>query len=114
MTLLPTVRTSCYGDCAALPGSARVACRGARAAAAGPRARPRPLEWPPVTRHPRGRGDERSPAGDGAKYRLDNGLEMILVPDPATSVSFTTWFRVGSRHETPPPAKPAWRTCSST
>src|SRR2546423_6248721 len=34
------------------------------------------------------------------KWRLDNGLEVILAPDPsATSVSYTTWFRVGSRHE---------------
>src|SRR3954469_7595713 len=35
-----------------------------------------------------------------AKWRLDNGLEVILAPDPsARSVSYTTWFRVGSRHE---------------
>jgi zinc protease len=34
------------------------------------------------------------------KWKLDNGLEVILAPDPdATSVSYTTWFRVGSRHE---------------
>src|SRR5256714_8381239 len=34
------------------------------------------------------------------KWRLDNGLEVILAPDPAaTSVSYTTWYRVGSRHE---------------
>src|SRR5262245_34533160 len=34
------------------------------------------------------------------KWRLPNGLEVVLVPDPqATSVSYTTWFRVGSRHE---------------
>ena len=37
---------------------------------------------------------------DVGKWRLDNGLEVILIPDPsATSVSYMTWFRVGSRHE---------------
>ena len=35
-----------------------------------------------------------------SKWRLDNGLEVILLPDPhATAVSYTTWFRVGSRNE---------------
>src|SRR5215471_10629343 len=35
-----------------------------------------------------------------SKYRLGNGLEVILAPDPgATSVAYTTWFRVGSRNE---------------
>jgi len=35
-----------------------------------------------------------------SKYRLGNGLEVILAPDPgATSVAYTTWYRVGSRHE---------------
>ncbi|HEV3030581.1 MAG TPA: pitrilysin family protein [Polyangia bacterium] len=34
------------------------------------------------------------------KWRLPNGLTLVLVPDPtATSVSYTTWFRVGSRDE---------------
>ena len=34
------------------------------------------------------------------KWRLGNGLEVILLPDQAaTSVAFMTWFRVGSRHE---------------
>ena len=34
------------------------------------------------------------------KWRLPNGLEVVLMPDPhATNVSYTTWFRVGSRHE---------------
>ena len=37
------------------------------------------------------------------KWRLPNGLEVVLVPDPqATSVSYTTWFRVGSRNENEP------------
>src|SRR5687767_8577446 len=35
-----------------------------------------------------------------SKWRLDNGLEVLLAPDPsATSVCYMTWFRVGSRHE---------------
>ena len=35
-----------------------------------------------------------------SKWRLGNGLEVILLPDPsATAVSYTTWFRVGSRSE---------------
>jgi zinc protease len=34
------------------------------------------------------------------KWRLANGLEVVLLPDPqATSISYTTWFRVGSRNE---------------
>jgi zinc protease len=34
------------------------------------------------------------------KWRLPNGLEVVLMPDPkATSISYTTWFRVGSRNE---------------
>src|SRR3954454_13148495 len=44
----------------------------------------------------------RAPLGSMtvSKYRLGNGLEVILAPDPgATSVAYTTWFRVGSRHE---------------
>jgi hypothetical protein len=44
----------------------------------------------------------RAPLGSMtvSKYRLGNGLEVILAPDPgATSVAYTTWYRVGSRHE---------------
>jgi zinc protease len=34
------------------------------------------------------------------KWRLHNGLEIVLAPDPqATTVSYQTWFRVGSRNE---------------
>ena len=34
------------------------------------------------------------------KWRYRNGLEVVLVPDPAaTSVAYMTWFRVGSRDE---------------
>jgi zinc protease len=37
------------------------------------------------------------------KWRLGNGLEVILMPDPqATSISYMTWFRVGSRNENEP------------
>jgi zinc protease len=44
----------------------------------------------------------RAPLGalSASKWRLDNGLTAVLLPDPsATSVSYTTWFRVGSRDE---------------
>jgi zinc protease len=35
-----------------------------------------------------------------SKWRLGNGLEVVLLPDPhATAVSYMTWFRVGSRNE---------------
>jgi zinc protease len=35
-----------------------------------------------------------------SKWQLGNGLTLILLPDPsATSVSYMTWFRVGSRDE---------------
>lgn len=34
------------------------------------------------------------------RYRLDNGLEVLLLRDPAAPVvAYNTWFRVGSRHE---------------
>jgi zinc protease len=34
------------------------------------------------------------------KWRLDNGLEVLLLPDAsAQSVSYMTWYRVGSRNE---------------
>lgn len=37
------------------------------------------------------------------KWRLANGLEVILAPDPAArSVAYVTYFRVGSRHEDEP------------
>src|SRR5882672_7758531 len=44
----------------------------------------------------------RAPLGalSASKWRLDNGLTAVLLPDPsATSISYTTWFRVGSRDE---------------
>jgi zinc protease len=44
----------------------------------------------------------RAPLGPltASKWRLDNGLTIVLLPDPtATSVSYMTWFRVGSRDE---------------
>ncbi len=35
-------------------------------------------------------------------HALDNGLEILVLPDPASPlVAFQTWFRVGSRHERP-------------
>ncbi len=38
-----------------------------------------------------------------SKWRLGNGLEVILAPDPgATSISYMTWFKVGSRNENEP------------
>jgi zinc protease len=34
------------------------------------------------------------------KWRLGNGLDIVLAPDPqATTISYQTWFRVGSRNE---------------
>jgi zinc protease len=44
------------------------------------------------------------PAGDirFETYRLDNGLRVILAPDPqATAVAVNLWYDVGSRHERP-------------
>lgn len=36
------------------------------------------------------------------RYRLPNGLTILVLRDPsAPIVSYHTWFRVGSRHETP-------------
>jgi zinc protease len=87
----------------ALPGLACAVGRG-RAAAGGapPRAAGSPASAPAP-----GAGAafvEVANASLGAltarKWRLGNGLEVVLMPDPhATSVSYTTWYRVGSRHE---------------
>ena len=44
----------------------------------------------------------RAPLGplSVGKWQLPNGLTIVLAPDPtATSVSYMTWFRVGSRDE---------------
>src|SRR3954468_7840198 len=44
----------------------------------------------------------RAPLGtlSASKWRFDNGLTAVLMPDAtATSVAYTTWFRVGSRDE---------------
>jgi len=44
----------------------------------------------------------RAPLGSlsASKWQFDNGLTAVLMPDPtATSVAYTTWFRVGSRDE---------------
>jgi zinc protease len=88
--------------CATAKGSAR-APRGASPTAAGV-----------------ARGAATTDGGDGAagaalvaraplgplsvgKWRLPNGLTIVLAPDPsATSVSYMTWYRVGSRDEDEP------------
>jgi zinc protease len=47
----------------------------------------------------------RAPLGplSASKWELGNGLTAVLMSDPtATSVSYTTWFRVGSRDENEP------------
>jgi zinc protease len=47
----------------------------------------------------------RAPLGplSVGKWRLPNGLTVVLAPDQtATSVSYMTWFRVGSRDENEP------------
>jgi zinc protease len=47
----------------------------------------------------------RAPLGplSVSKWQLPNGLAIVLAPDPtATSVSYMTWFRVGSRDENEP------------
>ncbi|HSS37555.1 MAG TPA: pitrilysin family protein, partial [Polyangia bacterium] len=76
------------------------------AAAAGRRVPP--AAGPTAARRARGGGGHppteiaRAPLGtlSVSKWRLDNGLEVVLLPDPqATAVSYTTWFRVGSRNE---------------
>jgi len=44
----------------------------------------------------------RAPLGTltASKWRFDNGLVAVLMPDAtATSIAYTTWFRVGSRDE---------------
>jgi zinc protease len=64
-------------------------------------------EAPPAPRRASGGGGPpteiaRAPLGtlSVSKWRLANGLEIVLLPDPhATAVSYMTWFRVGSRNE---------------
>lgn len=35
-----------------------------------------------------------------SRYRFDNGLRVLLLPDPSTPlISYHTWYRVGSRNE---------------
>ncbi len=44
----------------------------------------------------------RAPLGalSASKWQFDNGLTAVLMPDAtATSVAYTTWYRVGSRDE---------------
>ena len=48
------------------------------------------------------------------KWRLGNGLELILLPDPtATSISYMTWFRVGSRHEDEPAGRTGYAVAAA-
>jgi len=75
------------------PGARAGAGAASGAAAAGGDAGPPPVE---VARAAFGRLT-------AVKWRLDNGLEVVLAPDPqATTVSYQTWFRVGSRNENEP------------
>lgn len=85
----------------ALPMFACAAAAGGRGGAPG---------TPGAPTAPRGTGIATSGAAEVAratfgrltavKWRLGNGLEIILAPDPqATNVSLQTWFRVGSRNE---------------
>jgi predicted Zn-dependent peptidase len=49
-------------------------------------------------------GQNADPPGDipFESYRLDNGLHVILAPDPgSTAVAVNLWYDVGSRHERP-------------
>ncbi|HVU49297.1 MAG TPA: pitrilysin family protein, partial [Polyangia bacterium] len=76
------------GAAAASPSKDRAAPAASGAAGGGP-----PVE---LARAPLG------PLSVG-KWRLPNGLTIVLAPDPtATSVSYMTWFRVGSRDEDEP------------
>jgi zinc protease len=54
----------------------------------------------PASGHPR--EVARAPLGtlSASKWQFDNGLTAVLMPDAAaTSVAYTTWYRVGSRDE---------------
>ena len=84
-----------------LLGCAATAGRRGSATGPGGRAPDDPVSLAVAKAHP---PQELARASLGAlsasKWRLDNGLEVILLPDPhATAVSYMTWFRVGSRNE---------------
>ena len=75
--------------------AARDAARPGAAATRRPRRARRRRRRPPRESRARRSGRCR-PASGGSR----NGLTVVLVPDPtATSVSYMTWFRVGSRDE---------------
>jgi zinc protease len=49
----------------------------------------------PISEHPFGAGGRSV-----RQYRLDNGLQILLLVDPSAPVlAYQTWFNVGSRHE---------------
>jgi zinc protease len=86
----------------ALPGFACAASRGRAGGGSAPTRAASPAGG--ATGSPSSALVEVASASLGAltarKWRLPNGLEVVLLPDPrATNVSFTTWYRVGSRHE---------------
>jgi zinc protease len=87
-------QTAAISVLALLGCAAASARRGSTAAAGGGSAGGGPPAAPvEVARAPLG-------ALTVSKWRLANGLEVVLLPDPrATSVSYMTWFRVGSRNE---------------
>jgi zinc protease len=83
-------------SCAATKGAGVSRARpGAKGASVAPSAAGKNAGSPPVE-------VARAPLGplSASKWRLDNGLEIVLLPDArATSVSYMTWYRVGSRDE---------------
>jgi zinc protease len=95
LLLLPLVACAAARGRSAAVGPKPTAGSTAGSAATGAQAASRSPESAPV---------EVARASVGAltatKWRLGNGLEVVLMPDPsATSVSYMTWFKVGSRNE---------------
>ena len=87
---------------AVAPGAA--GCSTMRATRQGTEKADRPVasasDSPGAAGGPRLMTRETLGALSAGKWRLGNGLELVLMPDAsATSVSYTTWFRVGSRDE---------------
>ena len=79
--------------------AAATAAGGSGAPPAAPLARGDVGDGAPLREVARGRLGPLS----ASKWRLGNGLTAVIMPDPsATSISYTTWFRVGSRDEDEP------------